>query len=148
METIFNPEIQRDELICPITLSVFRDPVIAKDGHAYERTAISRWILEHGTSPLTREPLQIEDLIPAIHLRHLAARLQSSIASYNVSDNTIIDLPSIELIHNNDQTNRPQTARRSKRTFIVLVTSILGFAALVGFFLMIVKSTQSKRKLC
>ncbi len=46
--------VDNEDLICPITYQMFRDPVIASDGHIYERTAIVRWISEHGTSPLTR----------------------------------------------------------------------------------------------
>jgi len=42
-------ELESEDLICPITLQVFRDPVRAKDGHVYERQAIVTWILEHGT---------------------------------------------------------------------------------------------------
>jgi hypothetical protein len=35
---------QLDEIICPITLKIMTDPVIAADGHTYERSAISEWI--------------------------------------------------------------------------------------------------------
>ena len=37
--------IENEDLTCPITLGPFRDPVIARDGHVYEREAITRWIL-------------------------------------------------------------------------------------------------------
>ena len=42
-----------DELLCPITLEIFRDPVVASDGHTYERKAIEEWIQKNGTSPIT-----------------------------------------------------------------------------------------------
>jgi U-box domain len=32
---------------------VMRDPVVAEDGHSYERGAIAQWFTEHDTSPLT-----------------------------------------------------------------------------------------------
>jgi hypothetical protein len=32
-----------NEYYCPITLELMRDPVVAKDGHTYERTAIEDW---------------------------------------------------------------------------------------------------------
>ncbi|CAF4065541.1 unnamed protein product, partial [Rotaria magnacalcarata] len=35
------------ELICPITLQIFRDPVLAGDGQIYERGTIVRWVTEH-----------------------------------------------------------------------------------------------------
>jgi len=31
------------------------DPVVAEDGHTYERSAITHWLVSHDTSPLTRE---------------------------------------------------------------------------------------------
>lgn len=40
---------------CPITLQPMVDPVVAEDGHTYERAAIIKWLAEHSTSPLTRE---------------------------------------------------------------------------------------------
>ena len=31
------------ELVCPITQEVLQDPVVAEDGHTYERSALMRW---------------------------------------------------------------------------------------------------------
>ena len=80
---------ENDDLICPITLEPFRDPVTAKDGHVYEREAVTRWILEHGTSPFTREPLRISDLRSNNHLRDLAARRRNSTVSYNARNHSV-----------------------------------------------------------
>jgi hypothetical protein len=44
IENFTQQEIENDELICPITLELFHDPVKAKDDHAYERESITRWI--------------------------------------------------------------------------------------------------------
>jgi len=44
-----------DDFRCPITTVVMRDPVVAADGHTYEREAIATWLAKHHTSPLTRE---------------------------------------------------------------------------------------------
>ncbi|MDF2866553.1 MAG: hypothetical protein K0S11_23 [Gammaproteobacteria bacterium] len=38
---------------CPISGSRMRDPVIAEDGHTYERIYIQEWLRNHDTSPLT-----------------------------------------------------------------------------------------------
>ena len=51
-------------LICPITFPLFQDPVVAEDGHTYERNAIIEWIQRNETSPLTREPITIAGLRP------------------------------------------------------------------------------------
>ena len=78
-----------DDLTCPITLQIFRDPVTAGDGHVYERDAIVQWITERGTSPFTREPLRIEDLQSNNRLRELATRRRNSTVAYNVGTNTV-----------------------------------------------------------
>ncbi|CAF3604399.1 unnamed protein product [Rotaria sp. Silwood1] len=50
-------------LKCPITLELFVDPVVANDGHTYERSAIIEWVQNHnGTSPITRQPIKIDQL--------------------------------------------------------------------------------------
>ena len=51
-------------LICPITHDILVDPVIAKDGYTYSRKEIEKWINVKGTSPITRIPLNLNDLIP------------------------------------------------------------------------------------
>ena len=44
---------------CPITLQPCAHPVVASDGHAYERDALLRHLVANGpTSPLTRQPLE------------------------------------------------------------------------------------------
>lgn len=45
-------------LHCPITLDIFQDPVVASDGHTYDRFAMIAWFAEHDTSPLTNMVLR------------------------------------------------------------------------------------------
>ena len=52
------------EFVCPITMLPFKDPVLAADGHSYERTAIEEWLKLHATSPLTNLPLPHKQLVP------------------------------------------------------------------------------------
>jgi hypothetical protein len=43
---------------CPITRQIMLDPVVAADGHSYERTAIQKWFDTGNTkSPMTSEVL-------------------------------------------------------------------------------------------
>lgn len=49
--------VSENHLICPITLEIMEDPVMASDGITYERRAIKEWLLQKGTSPVTREPI-------------------------------------------------------------------------------------------
>jgi tetratricopeptide (TPR) repeat protein len=54
-----------DEFICPITMNIMKDPVIAEDGHSYERCAIELWIVNgNKTSPMTNKVLKSPKLIP------------------------------------------------------------------------------------
>jgi len=55
--------------LCPITLDLMTDPVIAPDGHTYERYAIEDWLKINKTSPVTNLPLTSNNLIPNIALR-------------------------------------------------------------------------------
>ncbi len=43
---------------------VMVEPVIAADGHTYEKAAIKAWLLDNTTSPVTREDLAHMRLIP------------------------------------------------------------------------------------
>jgi hypothetical protein len=49
---------------CPITHQVMKEPVLAMDGHTYEKEAISKWVSKHGTSPMTNMPLPSPQLFP------------------------------------------------------------------------------------
>ncbi|ELR18937.1 Ubox domain containing protein [Acanthamoeba castellanii str. Neff] len=60
-----------EEYICPITQDFMRDPCIAEDGHTYERAAIEEWLGRHGTSPITRDYISAERLMPDATLRKM-----------------------------------------------------------------------------
>ncbi|EOD13194.1 hypothetical protein EMIHUDRAFT_212962 [Emiliania huxleyi CCMP1516] len=49
------------------------DPVMAADGHSYERSAIERWLATKSTSPMTGEALVQSFLAP----NHMAAKYAS-----------------------------------------------------------------------
>ncbi len=58
-----------DHFKCPITYEVMKDPVIASDGHTYERKAIEEWLQNHDRSPLTNEKLQDKKVYPCLYLK-------------------------------------------------------------------------------
>ena len=66
------------ELICPIRHVLFQDPVVACDGHCYEREAIEDWFRKTQSegvpllSPLTSAPLEDLTLMPNITIRNMA----------------------------------------------------------------------------
>jgi hypothetical protein len=71
-----------DALTCPITLEIFVDPVLASDGHTYERSAIVEWIKHHNsTSPMTRQPMKIKELKSNRLVKELADKYRSSVSS-------------------------------------------------------------------
>jgi len=63
---------------CPITGQPMRDPVVAGDGHTYERSAILRWMHTSDISPMTRATLPHKDLVPNYLLISSISALASS----------------------------------------------------------------------
>lgn len=61
------------ENICPITLEVMRDPVVAADGNSYERDAIHKFFQTSRRSSLTNKNLNNTTLIPNYALGKLIA---------------------------------------------------------------------------
>ena len=54
----------RDEFLCPITYDLLREPVVASDGHTYEKMAIEKWLKsESPTSPLSGERLHGKEIV-------------------------------------------------------------------------------------
>ena len=70
-----------DIITCPITMVVMREPVVADDGHTYERRAITEWVKRKGTSPLTRERMS-SHFVPNMAIRKMIERLKSSVDTW------------------------------------------------------------------
>lgn len=51
-------------MLCPITDTMMKNPVIAADGHTYEKVHIEDWMGCYTTSPKTNAPLPHKILIP------------------------------------------------------------------------------------
>lgn len=54
--------------VCPITFELMDDPVVASDGHSYQRVAIEAWLDAHDTSPKTNVAMD-KRLYPNFSLR-------------------------------------------------------------------------------
>ncbi|KAG2500821.1 hypothetical protein HYH03_001583 [Edaphochlamys debaryana] len=75
------PPTPPPEFLCPITQDLMSDPVVAADGHSYERAAIAQWLgagaaaarsgRRGPTSPLTGAPLPSTALTPNYALRSM-----------------------------------------------------------------------------
>ena len=67
---------------CPITLELMQDPVLAKDGHTYERDAIESWFAEanaarrSATSPKTGDPIG-QQLVPTHGFKALIEEMKA-----------------------------------------------------------------------
>eukprot|EP01065_Artemidia_motanka_P017560 TRINITY_DN2100_c0_g1_i1.p1 TRINITY_DN2100_c0_g1~~TRINITY_DN2100_c0_g1_i1.p1 ORF type:complete len:391 (+),score=112.68 TRINITY_DN2100_c0_g1_i1:112-1173(+) len=58
------------EYKCPITMEVMTDPVVAQDGHTYERSALQRWFALRGPrSPVTGQVMAGTGLVPNHSIR-------------------------------------------------------------------------------
>lgn len=68
-------EIPR-EFICPVTFEIMEDPVICSDGYTYERKVILN--LPNSISPLTRQQIDKNNLIPNRNLKDAIERYKSS----------------------------------------------------------------------
>jgi U-box domain len=76
------------ELVCPIRHVLFQDPVLAADGHCYEREAIESWFQTAESqgypllSPITQEPLRDKTLLPNILIANKARAFRRNNPSY------------------------------------------------------------------
>lgn len=61
----------RDEFMCPITQELLREPVVAFDGHTYEKSSIEKWIKSRSISPMTGEEMKDKNLLPNLNLKKL-----------------------------------------------------------------------------
>mmetsp|Transcript_615 Transcript_615/g.1707 ORF Transcript_615/g.1707 Transcript_615/m.1707 type:complete len:321 (+) Transcript_615:102-1064(+) len=59
---------------CPITQQLPVDPVMAEDGHIYERSALKRWLARKLTSPTTNRPMGCA-VVPAVTARQTVNEL-------------------------------------------------------------------------
>jgi len=64
-EETFDHELLPPSCRCPITQDVFLSPVVASDGHTYEKQALLNWFSSGSyTSPMTRVQLNPRALYP------------------------------------------------------------------------------------
>ena len=62
------------------------DPVMCEDGITYERNAITRWLQNNSTSPVTRQPIS-KNLILNIALRNTIQDYQKISNTQKISNN-------------------------------------------------------------
>lgn len=81
------------DFICPITQEVMKDPVIGPDGMTYEKEAITSWLKTHKASPITRQPMDVSQLVPN---RALKATIEEMVSSkLHIENIPLADLPNL-----------------------------------------------------
>ncbi len=87
--------LQPDAFHCPITMEIMDNPVVASDGHTYEQSALAHILRTTRKSPLTRETLNCNIMIPNINLKKRIRNYSGEICSV------------VEAIRNNCMTVQP-----------------------------------------
>jgi len=67
-----------EDLSCPITGEIFYEPVMAEDGHTYEKTAIEVWLEKFDTSPVETNLKLNKNFIPNQSVKRLVKRYLES----------------------------------------------------------------------
>lgn len=58
---------------CPVTHALFRDPVVAADGHTYERRAVAEWLQRGNTRSIrTNDDMPCTSVVPNYSMRWIA----------------------------------------------------------------------------
>lgn len=76
LETLHGPNMPDTSkapkaFLCPILHEVMVDPVLAADGHTYEKSAIGRWFKKSDASPMTGQRVKSRDLLPNFTLKSM-----------------------------------------------------------------------------
>lgn len=79
------------EYICPITMSIMKDPVIMPDGQTYEREAIQKALNANPISPITRQPMDMKDAKTNYALKSLIEKYVHDHMSEIKEEPTVID---------------------------------------------------------
>lgn len=58
-----------ETLKCPISFKIMKDPVITPNGITYDRESITDWLNKSKICPITKNPLNKNDLIQNRHLK-------------------------------------------------------------------------------
>ena len=73
-----------DAYLCPITMDPMEDPVIAADGHSYEKSEINAWFARgNNTSPKTGAQLEDTRLFPNHNLRNAIQNFLAEVRQFD-----------------------------------------------------------------
>ena len=76
-----------DSLVCPLSLEIYEDPVVAADGFSYERREIELWFGRgKRTSPKTNEELPHTFLTPNRDLKSTCQDFLDDVRKFDAGD--------------------------------------------------------------
>lgn len=118
-------------LTCPITLELFVDPVLADDGYTYERSAIVEWIQgNNGTSPITRQPIKLNQLKPNRIVKQLADQYRSSTPALEIEKKELVLFSrNGTLLNKEQQLLLNRSFRKEKRWMLIYEATQNGFSS-------------------
>ncbi|CAF1296805.1 unnamed protein product [Adineta ricciae] len=125
---------EETDLVCPITLEIFRNPVKATDGHIYEREAIEKWIVDHGTSPITRETLKINELIPQNELKQICLEKRKLSVSYDPNEEKVT-LPRLNYMITNTHRINPSNNQQQLNLNLTNLSNPICFVLILFSFI-------------
>jgi hypothetical protein len=74
-----------NNFMCPISKSIFYNPVILSDGHTYEKMHILEWLKYNNKSPMTNRNLVNKNISPNILIRGMVREWINDIEiKYNI----------------------------------------------------------------
>lgn len=120
-----------EHLICPITHALFHDPVVASDGHTYERSAITDWLRASAVSPITRQRMTANVLNPNRLIKkmaedfHDACRVKRSLYKFKL-DEDIKKLDEISYLKTNTKTYYQAEWLKEKNDSKVILQHLTG----------------------
>lgn len=85
---IMNASVIEQSITCPISHEIMKDPYIGIDGQTYEFVAIKRCLERNPISPITRQPMTVNDLTRNIGIKYLCDQYRSSNATIVSNSNT------------------------------------------------------------
>lgn len=118
-------------LTCPITLELFVDPVLADDGYTYERSPIVEWIQgNNGTSPITRQPIKLNQLKPNRIVKQLADQCRSSTPALEIEKKELVLFSrNGTLLNKEQQLLLNRSFRKEKRWMLIYEATQNGFSS-------------------
>ena len=111
--------IDNDALICPITQCIMTDPVKAPDGHSYERAAIIEALRRNGLSPMTRQRMRVDQLVPDYTLKSIIDRFVNVTEPVSDPDTIVAYIHTNDNLTSVDLTSEDGEARPQNVVFVV-----------------------------